>query len=68
MNFDALPVSMPYFSTAELRIYCMTVFLTYYDMEQDLRTNKSKYEVWESISSMDMLQERSLMIDHIEVI
>ena len=37
-------------------------------MEQDLHTNTSKYGMWYSTSSMYVLQERSLMIDHIKVI
>ena len=56
---------MPYGSPAELRIYCVVILLTFYGMEPDLNTNISKYSVRYSTTSMDVLQERNLMIDHI---
>ena len=67
-NFGVFHISIPYGSHAKMRIDCVVMFLTLYGMEQDLHTNISKYGVWESKSSMDVLQERSLMIDHIGVI
>ena len=59
---------MTYGYPAETRINFVVMLLTLYGMEQDLHTNISKYGVSESTSSMDVLQERSLMIDHIGVI
>ena len=44
------------------------MLLNSYGMDQDLHTNISKYGVWDSTSSMIMLQEIILMIDHIGVI
>ena len=44
------------------------MLLTSSVMEQNLDTNKSKYAVWESASSMDVLQEIIFMIYHITVI
>ena len=44
------------------------MFLNSSGTEQGLCTNTSKYRVWDSTSSMYVLQERSLMIDHIGVI
>ena len=67
-NFGVFHISMPYGSPAELRIYYVVMFPTYYGMEQDLHTNISKYGVWDSKSSIDRLQERILMIDPTEVI
>ena len=67
-NFGVFHISMPSGYPAEPIIYCVVMFLISYGMEQDLYTNISKYRVWESTSSMDMLQERSLMIGHIGVI
>ena len=52
----------------KLRIGFVVMLLTSSDMEQDLHTKTSKYGVSESTPSMDVLQERSLMIDHIAVI
>ena len=40
----------------------------FHGMELELHTNITKYGVWESISSMDVLQEKQLMIDNIRVI
>ena len=59
---------MPYGYPAELVIYCVVMFLTSYVMEQDLHTNISLYGVGEYASSMKVLQEGRLMIDHIGVI
>ena len=39
----ALPISMPYGSSAELRTDCVIMFLTFSGMEQYLHTNTSKY-------------------------
>ena len=44
-NFCDLPFSILYGSTAELRIYCVVMFLDSSGMEQDLNTNTSKYGV-----------------------
>ena len=44
------------------------MFLTSSIMKQDRHTNTSKYGVWESTSSMDVLQEIFLTIYHIVVI
>ena len=55
-NFGALPISIPYVSPEEPITYCVAMFLTYSGIEQDLHTNTSKYGVWESTSSMDVLQ------------
>ena len=43
-TFDVLPISMPYWSPAELRIDCVVVFLTSYVLEQDLHTRHNK--IW----------------------
>ena len=67
-EFGALPISMPSGSLAELIIGCVVMFLTSYGMDQDLHIKTSTYGVRESTSSMGVLQERRLMIDHIEVI
>ena len=67
-KFGALRISTPYYSPVKLRIDYALMFLTSSGMEQDIHTNTSKYGVWESTSSMDFSQRRSLMIDHIEVI
>ena len=67
-KFGVLTISMTYGSPTELRIDCVVMLPTYYGMEQELHTNISKYGVWESTPSMDVLQERNLMIDHIGVI
>ena len=67
-NFGVLPISMPYGSPGELRIYCVVILLTSYRMEQELHTNISKYGVRESKSSMDAIQEISSMIYPIGVI
>ena len=56
---------MPYGSLAELKIDCVVMFPIFYGMEQDLHTNISKYGVWESTYSMDVLQEIKLMTYHI---
>ena len=44
------------------------MFLTSSGMEQDLHEKTSKYGVWESTSSIDVLQKIILMIDHTKVI
>ena len=67
-DFGVLNVGMTYGSLAELRICWKVMLLTSYRMEKDLHTNTSKFEMWESTSSMEVLQERILMIDHIVVI
>ena len=46
----------------------MVIFLTSSGMGKYLHAITSKYGVWESTSSMIVLQERSLMIYHIVVI
>ena len=61
-------IIMPYVSPGEMIIDCVVMFLDYSDTEQEIHTNTSKYRVWESKSSMDVLQKISLMIDHIAVI
>ena len=67
-DFWCLSNSMSYSSPTELRIYFVVMFFTYSGMEQNLHTKTSKNGVRESISSMSVLQERSLMIDHIDII
>ena len=67
-NFGVLPISISYGSPGELRIYRVVIFLPSSDTEQEIHTNTSKYGVWESTKSMDMLNLRILMIDHIEAI
>ena len=67
-NFGDLSISMSYGYPVKLRIYCMMVFLYSYVVEQYLYTNISKYGVLECTSSMNVLQERSFIIDHIDVI
>ena len=52
-------ISTPYGSPAEVRIDCVVMCFTFYGMEQDFYTNISKYGVWESTSSMDVIQERN---------
>ena len=42
------------------------MLFTYSGMEQNVHTKTSKYGVRESTSSMGVLQERSLVVDHIE--
>ena len=59
---------MPSGTSYKLKIGCVARFLNSYGTEQDLYTNTSKYGVLESTSSMDVLQEIILMIDHIVVI
>ena len=67
-NFGALPFSMTYGYPAKLIIYYVFVLLTSYGMEQDLHINTSKYGVWDSTSSMYLLQEIIFMIDQMVVI
>ena len=67
-DFGVLPISMTSGSLAELRIGWKVMLLTSSGMGQDLHTNTSKFEMWESTSSMEVLQERILMIDHIAVV
>ena len=67
-NFGALPISTIYGSPAKLRIDFVVMFLNSSDMEQDLHKNTLEYGVGDSTSSIDLLQERSLMIDHIKLI
>ena len=67
-NFGDLTISIPYGSLIELIIDCVVILLNSYGMEQDLHTNTSTYGVWDSTSSMGVLQERSMIIYHIAVI
>ena len=57
-NFDYLPISMSNGSPAELRIDYVVMFPTYFGTKQYLNTHTSKYGVWRSTSSMDVLQEK----------
>ena len=41
-NFGDLPTDMPYVYLTKLRIGCVVILLTYYVIEQDLHTYKSK--------------------------
>ena len=67
-NYGALPISMLYVSPTEMIISCVVIFLTYSGIDQYLHINTSKYAVWESTSSMEILKERILMIYPIVVI
>ena len=67
-NLGVLPISMTSGFTAKMIIYCVVMFLTSSVTEKYLHTNTSKYGLWDYTSSMDVLQERSLMLDHIVVI
>ena len=67
-NFGVLPLSISYSPPSDMRIYCVVMFLTCSYMEQNSHTNTSKYGVWETTSSMEMLQFRRMMMDHIEAI
>ena len=67
-DFGVYTTSMTYGSPSELRINSVVMLLTSSGMEQDLHTNTSKYGMVEYISPIDMLQERILLIYHIEVI
>ena len=44
-TFGDFTISIPSSSPAELRIYCVVMFLTFSGMEQDFYTNTSKYGV-----------------------
>ena len=67
-NFGDYPISMPSGYPPILRIFCVVMFLTVSGMYQDLHKNTSKYGVWESTSSIDVLQETIFIIYHITVI
>ena len=55
-------------SHAEPTICCMVMVITSSGMDNNQNTKTSRYGVLETTLSMGMLQERILMIDHIEVI
>ena len=59
---------MPYGSPVEPRIYCVVMLLTSPVVEKDFFTNTSMYGVFDSKSSMDVLEEIILMMDKIVVI
>ena len=59
---------MPSVFPSKLIIGCMVMFFTSFGIEIYLHTKTSEYRGCESTSSISVLQERILMIDHIEVI
>ena len=67
-NFGVLHISMSYGYPAKLMIDCVVMFLTFYGIEQDLHIKISEYGVWESTSSVEVLQEINLRTGHIRTI
>ena len=67
-KFGDLPISIPSGYTAKLIIGFVMMFLNYSGEYEYHHTNTSKYGVWNSTSSMGVLQEIILMMYHIVVI
>ena len=67
-NFGVLTFIMPYGSPNKPRIDCMVILITSFGIEKRSSYKYIKYGFWESTSSMDVLQQIILMIDHIMVI
>ena len=67
-NLGASPISIPHGFPTEIITGYVVMFINSSGMDQYHHTNISKYGLWGYTSSMGVLQEINLIIDHIVVI